>query len=243
MGNYQKTRGVGLFRIKFLRCWISAGVISLLAVATCFASNATLQWNANTETDLAGYRVYYQADSSAVPFTGTEAAQGASPIDVGKNTSATISGLDPGRAYYVAVTAYNISGLESPYSTIVELAELTPPSSSITYLGSNSTANVSVAVNNNLEDSSNPMISFTAPANGAMSSGTISLSASAIDNIGVTKVEFYRNGELQYTGTVYPYSYSWNTTAVANGDYILSLKAYDAAGNVGQAGIGVTVNN
>ena len=66
-------------------------------------------------------------------------------------------------------------------------------------------------------------------------SGTALITANAIDNIGVAKVEFYVNGSLAATVTAVPYSISWNTTTVVNGSYIVSAKAYDAAGNVGQS--------
>jgi serine protease len=93
-------------------------------------------------------------------------------------------------------------------------------------------------------DTTAPATSITSPANGATVSGTISVAASASDNIGVTKVEFYLNGTLAATDTSSPYSWSWNTTAVANGSHTLSSKAYDAAGNIGtSSNVTVTVSN
>ena len=75
--------------------------------------------------------------------------------------------------------------------------------------------------------------SITAPSNGATVVGTISINATASDNVGVTKVEFYVDGALKITDTTSPYSYSWDSTAVANGSHSLTAKAYDAAHNVG----------
>ncbi len=101
--------------------------------------------------------------------------------------------------------------------------------------------NVSVTIFN---DTSIPTVSISSPANGATVSGTTSVSATASDNVGVTKVEFYVNGALQSSSTSAPYSFSWNTAAAANGAYTLSAKAYDAAGNAGNsASVTVTVNN
>ena len=89
-----------------------------------------------------------------------------------------------------------------------------------------------------------PTTSITAPANGATVSGTISVTASASDNVGVTKVEFYLDGALQSTDTSSPYTWSWNTTAAANGSHALTSMAYDAANNVGtSAAVNVTVSN
>ena len=71
---------------------------------------------------------------------------------------------------------------------------------------------------------------LTAPADGATLSGAASLAASASDDIGVTKVEFYRGTTLIGTATSSPYQLSWDTTTVANGSYTLTAKAYAAAG-------------
>jgi subtilisin family serine protease len=93
-------------------------------------------------------------------------------------------------------------------------------------------------------DTTPPTTSITSPAGGATLSGTASLSASASDNVGVSRVEFYAGTSLLGTATASPYSLSWNTTAVANGTYALTTKAYDAANNVGtSATVSVTVNN
>jgi pseudomonalisin len=93
-------------------------------------------------------------------------------------------------------------------------------------------------------DTTPPTTSITAPANGATVSGTVSVTASASDNVGVTKVEFYLDGALKSTSTASPYSWSFNTTTVANGSHTLQSKAYDAAGNVGSsATVNVTVSN
>ncbi|PYQ24502.1 MAG: hypothetical protein DMF81_05220 [Acidobacteria bacterium] len=89
-----------------------------------------------------------------------------------------------------------------------------------------------------------PTTSITAPASGATVGGTTTVSASASDNIGVTKVEFYVDAALKATDTTSPYSFAWDTTAYAAGSHGLVSKAYDAAGNVGtSATVTVTVSN
>lgn len=92
----------------------------------CFARSLVLQWG--TTPGAMGYRVHYQADSSAKPFTGTGAIQGASPLDMAQETGVTIDGLDPGRDYYFAVTAYSAGG-ESAYSNVIHVF---PQTSSLT---------------------------------------------------------------------------------------------------------------
>ena len=103
---------------RFLLTIMFACLLSMAIQSSCFATTVTLQWNPNTDTNLAGYKVYYQANSSTQPFQGP----GATPILISSTTSkATISGLDSTQAYYFAVTAYNTSGVESSYSNIVYL--------------------------------------------------------------------------------------------------------------------------
>ncbi|HYM61788.1 MAG TPA: Ig-like domain-containing protein [Thermoanaerobaculia bacterium] len=102
----------------------------------------------------------------------------------------------------------------------------------------------SFTIDDSSGDTTPPTTSITAPANGAVVSGTTSVTASASDNVGVTKVEFYLDGALQSTDTTSPYSWSWDTTTSSSGSHSLTSKAYDAAGNIGTStAVGVTVSN
>lgn len=93
-------------------------------------------------------------------------------------------------------------------------------------------------------DTEPPSTSITAPANGATVSNTIMVTASATDNVAVSRVEFYLDGALKSTDTTTPYEWSWDTTTTPNGSHDLQSKAYDSANNVGSSAINtVTVNN
>ncbi len=93
-------------------------------------------------------------------------------------------------------------------------------------------------------DTTPPATSITSPANGATVSGTITVTASASDNVGVTQVEFYLDGVLKSTDTSAPYEWAWNTTTSTNGSHSLTSKAYDAANNSAtSAAVSVTVSN
>jgi chitinase len=93
-------------------------------------------------------------------------------------------------------------------------------------------------------DTTAPTASISSPAAGATVSGTITVSASASDNVGVTKVELRADGTLVGTDTTSPYSFSLNTTSLSNGSHTLQARAYDAANNTGNsAGRSVTVSN
>jgi hypothetical protein len=67
------------------------------------------------------------------------------------------------------------------------------------------------------------------------SSGSITLAASASDDVGVTRVEFYVDGVLEGSDTSAPYSLALDSTTLADGSHSLVAKAYDAAGNVGSS--------
>lgn len=176
----------------------------LFVPAAAFPSTVSLQWDPSTDPDLAGYRVYYQANSSALPFVGSGAVEGAAPVNVANSTTASISGLDPGKSYYFAVTAYNSTGLESAYSNVVRVNETVPP-----------------------------VVDLAVPSSSATLSGTVSVGVNAQDNVGVTKVELYVDNTLLGAGSSAPCTFTWQTASMSPGQYTLSAKAYDAAGNVG----------
>jgi hypothetical protein len=94
-------------------------------------------------------------------------------------------------------------------------------------------------------DGAAPAVAVTSPASGATVSGTITIAANASDNVGVVGVQFKLDGaNLGAEDASSPYSTSWNTTAVANGNHTLTATARDAAGNVTTAtAITVAVSN
>jgi poly(hydroxyalkanoate) depolymerase family esterase len=81
-----------------------------------------------------------------------------------------------------------------------------------------------------------PTVSLTAPANGATLSGSVQVTASASDNVGVSKVEFFIDNVLVGTDSASPYAYTWNSAAATNGSHVLLAKAHDAAGNTATSG-------
>ena len=85
----------------------AAAIALLLGLATGAQAAAdrevTLAWNANTESDLAGYRLLY----------GTTPGTYSGSVDAGNATSATATGLNSGTDYYFVVVAYNSAGQTS----------------------------------------------------------------------------------------------------------------------------------
>jgi len=94
------------------------------ALSQSYALDITLQWDANTEPDLAGYYIYYGTSSGNYsPAAADYADQGSSPrkIAIGdlsdpNNPEYTLTGLTEGKAYFLVVTAYDTEVLESVYS-------------------------------------------------------------------------------------------------------------------------------
>jgi subtilisin family serine protease len=84
-----------------------------------------------------------------------------------------------------------------------------------------------------------PTTSITSPANGGTVAkhSTTTINATALDNVGVTKVEFYVDGVLQCTDTSTPYSCSWKVPNTHGETFLLQSKAYDTYGNVGSGAL------
>ena len=94
------------------------------------------------------------------------------------------------------------------------------------------------------KDKTPPTVQLTAPAATATLSGASSLAATASDDVGVTKVEFYRDKSLIGTATSSPYRLRVDTTKVPNGTYSVTAKAYDAANNSATSrAVDLTVSN
>jgi len=82
---------------------------------TAFAGEVGLAWDAKTEPEIVGYRIYYQG------VTHSDLRS----IDVGNVTTYTVTDLDPD-TYSFCVTAYDNSGNETGCSNTVS-ATLSPP--------------------------------------------------------------------------------------------------------------------
>jgi hypothetical protein len=101
------------------------------------AMNVTLGWEPNTESHLAGYKVYYDTNSGTPYAPALEDRADnypdGTPIVVDKSVSEiTLTGLTDGKVYYFAVTAFDDEGRESTFSN--EVATDTEPPGTVTNL-------------------------------------------------------------------------------------------------------------
>jgi hypothetical protein len=92
-------------------------------------------------------------------------------------------------------------------------------------------------------DTQAPTVSVSAPAAGASISGSVQLSASASDNVGVTSLQFMLDGApvgaRLATG---PWSTTWDSSTVPAGPHTISAQGWDAALNTTvSAGVSITV--
>ena len=84
---------------------MGSSIIGLIpGVALC--ADITIAWDANNESDLAGYILFY----------GTSSRSYSNSIDVGNNTQYTLTGLIDGTTYYFAAKAYNTFDIKSDHS-------------------------------------------------------------------------------------------------------------------------------
>jgi hypothetical protein len=92
------------------------------------------------------------------------------------------------------------------------------------------------------EDGTPPTVSVAALP--ATVSRTVTLTATATDNVGVTSVQFLVDGNPVGTVSSEPYTLTWNTGNVADGAHTITAVARDALNNAGtSAAVAVTVRN
>jgi len=108
-GAMMKTNGCGSKKLSRNLVFFSVLLVALLISVWARAEQVTLAWDANTEPDLAGYKVHY----------GTASGSYTVHIDVHNVTTYTVTGLTAGQTYYFVVTAYNAANNESGYSNQV----------------------------------------------------------------------------------------------------------------------------
>ena len=190
---------------------------SLFALLSLFLSNAfgfysvNLSWNPPTQyTD--GSPADLTDIGGYILYYGTNSQNYTVSVDVGNVTTKTIAGLLDTTTYYFVVTAYDTMRTESGFSS-PELVVRRPDSG----------------------DTTPPTVSIAAPVNNTSvtKKSTVTLSATASDNVGVTTVSFFVNGTLICSDTTSPYTCAWKVPAAPNRTYQLQAKAYDAQANIG----------
>jgi hypothetical protein len=108
--------------------------------------------------------------------------------------------------------------------------------------GNQHTASVTVTVAN---DTTAPDLAMITPAeDGTTVTGTISIAASASDDVGVVGVQFAIDGiDAGAEVTDVPYQMDWDTAAAGDGPHVVTAVARDAAGNRRTVTVNVIADN
>lgn len=88
-----------------------------------------------------------------------------------------------------------------------------------------------------------PIIFLIAPLNGATLSGGVTLSATASDDLGISKVRFMIDSTTIIDDTSAPYTFSYNTETASNGSHVVKAVAYDTGGLTAESAATVTIDN
>ena len=102
---------------------------------------------------------------------------------------------------------------------------------------------ITVTVNNTGGAAAVPVVSISAPTNGATLNGTITVTASVTSSKTISSVSVRLDGVVIFTKTSSPYSWSLGTGSYADGAHMLNVTATDSAGKIGYQQITVYFNN
>ncbi len=183
------------------------------SVAPSIPTNLNIQVVSDSRLDLS-----WSAATDNVGVVGYRIYRNGSLINSISNTTYSDAGLSSNISYLYTVSSYDAAGNDSGQSSSVSgITQTAIPSDSVL-----------------------PVVSITYPTENQIVSGTISVTANASDNTGITGVQFkLNNTNLGSEYVASPYSYSWNTTQLSDGNYVLTAVARDLAGN---SAVSQTVN-
>lgn len=182
----------GLHRV--MSALLTAALFWGLWPVAAMAGSLSFAWDPNSESDLAGYKVYI----------GTSSRKYSHVIDVGRVTAFTVSNLTEGETYFSAVTAYNIftdeSGFSNEVSAVIPVTDTapepdnSPPGASFTF----SCSDLACSFTDTSTDSDGPVVAWNwdfgdgksstqqYPSHTYGSGGTYSVTLAVTDDGGAT---------------------------------------------------------
>ena len=215
------------------------------------SGQAGLAWTQTNGSNFDVYATSFRTATAAAPATvAITAPANASTVATTVNVTANATpggGTIAGVQFLLDGANLGAEDTASPYSVSWDTTATTNGTHFLTAIardtngGTGTASTVTVIVANDL---SAPTVTMTAPANGASVSGaSVSVSAEALDDIGVAGVQFLLDGNaLGAEVTVAPYIISWNASTASPGTHTLSARARDGAGRqTTSATISVTV--
>jgi Bacterial Ig domain len=214
------------------------GAHVLRAIARDAAGNVAVAQVTVTVVDATPPTVTLTSPASGSQVSGTVTIQASASDNVGvAGVTFSWNGTTLGPEVAAAPYRFTVPTNPSHNGTVTLMAVARDTSGN-----TGSSSPVTITVNNPLPDTTKPTVAFTAPANNATVSNTVTVAASAGDNVGVRGVQFKLDGNnLGAEDTVAPYAVSWNTTTASSGLHLLTATARDAAGNTTTATLTVNV--
>jgi hypothetical protein len=198
----------------------NSGLIQISGITT---SGMNLLWSSATDNVSLQTAIQYEVRRSTSNNINTVAnaeANGTIAQAYATNLlAATIAGLNHSTTYFFNVIAKDEAGNKAVYAVQTATTLAAP-------------------------DTTAPTTSITSPANGTPVTGSVTISATASDNVGIKGVAFFVDGvALGSQVLTPPYSVVWNTTTLPDGNHTLTVTAEDLAGNTGSSAITVLVAN
>ncbi|MBU4590578.1 MAG: PKD domain-containing protein, partial [Candidatus Omnitrophica bacterium] len=136
----------------------------------------------------------------------------------------------------------NASTEENPAHTYESVATYTVTLTVTDNKGGSDTASIEVTVNSAQDDP--PTIDITSPKDGDKVSGTVTIKATAYDDIGIDKVGFFLDDDVSLgTDDSEPYEITYDTTISTNGSHTLKAIAYDSSGQTAEDSVSIIMNN
>ncbi|MFO1098478.1 MAG: Ig-like domain-containing protein [Xanthobacteraceae bacterium] len=160
----------------------------------------------------------WTASTDNVGVTGYQVFRDNVQIATATGTSFSDTGLTPSTSYSYAIKAVDAAGNISAASTAASATTIAPGDSVV------------------------PQVAIDSPAANAQVQGTVTIAATATDNVAVAGVRFLVDGVAAGSeDTAAPYALSWDTRTVNNGLHTLTAVARDTSGNTATSSP-ITVN-
>lgn len=225
------------FNLSWNTTTVTAGAHTLYAIATDTAGNTATSTTISVTVDNTAPTVSLTAPSNGSLLWGTAVALSATATD-----NIAVSKVD----FYRDSNVLLGTDTTTPYGISWDSTSTSSGAHTIFAVATDSAGNTKTStVVNVTVDNTGPSVTLTAPVNGATISGTVAVSATASDNVAMSKVEFYRDSNvLLASDTSSAFSMNLNSTSLTSGAHILYAVATDTAGNhTTSASVAVSVDN